>query len=100
MPEEGVELTPSDKVLSNEEILRLAELFVKAGVKKIRLTGGEPTVRKGVLDIVGATPLYKHFRDCLIHSSSWSQRVAKSRSEINSHDKQRHCTTSTTSSIC
>lgn len=53
MPEEGVELTPSANLLTNEEILRLAQLFVKAGVKKIRLTGGEPTVRKGVLDIIG-----------------------------------------------
>ncbi|KAK1234868.1 hypothetical protein PQX77_001962 [Marasmius sp. AFHP31] len=61
MPEEGVELTPSDHLLTNEEILRLAELFVKAGVKKIRLTGGEPTVRKGVLDIVaGLNALRDH----------------------------------------
>lgn len=53
MPEEGVELQPSEKLLTNEEILRLATLFVKSGVTKIRLTGGEPTVRKGLGDIIG-----------------------------------------------
>ncbi|KAJ3517867.1 hypothetical protein NLJ89_g232 [Agrocybe chaxingu] len=35
-------------------MLRLATLFVKSGVTKIRLTGGEPTVRKGIVDIVGS----------------------------------------------
>ncbi|KAF8808136.1 molybdenum cofactor biosynthesis prote [Phlegmacium glaucopus] len=52
MPSEGVELSPDGKLLTNEEILRLATLFVKAGVTKIRLTGGEPTVRKGVGEII------------------------------------------------
>ncbi|KAF9531944.1 hypothetical protein CPB83DRAFT_848068 [Crepidotus variabilis] len=53
MPEEGIELSPDGKLLTNQEILRLATLFVKSGVTKIRLTGGEPTIRKGILDIVG-----------------------------------------------
>ncbi|RKP15081.1 hypothetical protein BJ684DRAFT_22371 [Piptocephalis cylindrospora] len=52
MPEEGVQLTPSEKLLSREEIERVARLFVSKGVRKIRLTGGEPTVRKDLLDIV------------------------------------------------
>ncbi|CAA7264839.1 unnamed protein product [Cyclocybe aegerita] len=54
MPSEGVELSPDGKLLANEEMLRLATLFVKSGVTKIRLTGGEPTVRKGIVDIVGS----------------------------------------------
>ncbi|KAF7307208.1 Elp3 domain-containing protein [Mycena indigotica] len=52
MPSEGVELSPNENILSNEEVLRLARLFVKSGVTKIRLTGGEPTVRKGILEII------------------------------------------------
>ncbi|TFK77442.1 molybdenum cofactor biosynthesis prote [Pluteus cervinus] len=52
MPEEGVELSPSSQLLTNEEIIRLATLFVKSGVTKIRLTGGEPTIRKGILEII------------------------------------------------
>ncbi|KAJ7751208.1 hypothetical protein DFH07DRAFT_868934 [Mycena maculata] len=52
MPSEGVELSPNENILTNEEILRLASLFVKSGVTKIRLTGGEPTVRKGISEII------------------------------------------------
>ncbi|MED6133136.1 GTP 3',8-cyclase, mitochondrial [Stylosanthes scabra] len=51
MPADGVELTPNAQLLSNAEILRLANLFVSSGVNKIRLTGGEPTVRKDIEDI-------------------------------------------------
>ncbi|XP_070442141.1 molybdenum cofactor biosynthesis protein 1 isoform X1 [Equus przewalskii] len=52
MPEEGVPLTPKAKLLTTEEILTLARLFVKEGVDKIRLTGGEPLIRPDVVDIV------------------------------------------------
>ncbi|XP_007014070.2 PREDICTED: cyclic pyranopterin monophosphate synthase, mitochondrial [Theobroma cacao] len=51
MPAEGVELTPPPQLLSHHEILRLANLFVTSGVDKIRLTGGEPTLRKDIQDI-------------------------------------------------
>ena len=51
MPTEGVELSPSPQLLSQNEILRLANLFVSSGVEKIRLTGGEPTIRKDIEDI-------------------------------------------------
>jgi GTP 3',8-cyclase len=52
MPAEGIELTPNQKLLSSDEILRLARLFVSQGVTKIRLTGGEPTVRKDCVEII------------------------------------------------
>ncbi|XP_068657010.1 GTP 3',8-cyclase, mitochondrial [Aristolochia californica] len=51
MPAEGVELSPSTQLLSQDEIIRLANLFVSSGVEKIRLTGGEPTIRKDIEDI-------------------------------------------------
>ena len=41
------------KLLTTSEILRLAEIFVRNGVDKVRLTGGEPLVRADVVDIVG-----------------------------------------------
>eukprot|EP00285_Hemiselmis_virescens_P003057 CAMPEP_0173414648 /NCGR_PEP_ID=MMETSP1356-20130122/84441_1 /TAXON_ID=77927 ORGANISM="Hemiselmis virescens, Strain PCC157" /NCGR_SAMPLE_ID=MMETSP1356 /ASSEMBLY_ACC=CAM_ASM_000847 /LENGTH=303 /DNA_ID=CAMNT_0014376847 /DNA_START=9 /DNA_END=920 /DNA_ORIENTATION=+ len=53
MPEEGVDLSPDGDTLTTEEILRLAKLFVSQGVSKVRLTGGEPTVRKDIIDVVG-----------------------------------------------
>ena len=52
MPEEGVALTPSSSLLDPKEVQRLARLFVRAGVKKIRLTGGEPTVRRDLAEVV------------------------------------------------
>ncbi|EDW41041.1 molybdenum cofactor biosynthesis protein 1 isoform X2 [Drosophila sechellia] len=52
MPADGVPLQPKNKLLTTEEILRLARIFVEQGVRKIRLTGGEPTVRRDIVEIV------------------------------------------------
>ncbi|KAH8021202.1 hypothetical protein HPB51_013303 [Rhipicephalus microplus] len=52
MPEEGVPLTSSEKLLTSDEIVQLASLFVTFGVNKIRLTGGEPLVRKDAVNII------------------------------------------------
>ena len=52
MPEGGVDLTPSSHLLSAEEMGRLARLFVSQGVRKVRLTGGEPLVHRDIIDIV------------------------------------------------
>ncbi|MAT90278.1 MAG: GTP 3',8-cyclase MoaA [Flavobacteriaceae bacterium] len=46
MPQEGVPLTPSKHLMNAEELFQIASLFVEEGVTKIRLTGGEPLVRK------------------------------------------------------
>jgi len=46
MPEEGIELTEKPKIMTLEEIVGIAEKFVDLGVDTIRLTGGEPLVRK------------------------------------------------------
>jgi molybdenum cofactor biosynthesis enzyme MoaA len=52
MPEEGVQLSQESKLLKKDEILHLAKLFVSQGVTKIRLTGGEPTVRPDIVELV------------------------------------------------
>lgn len=52
MPEEDYSFTPSSKLMQADEIEKLARLFVEQGVKKIRLTGGEPLVRKDVGKII------------------------------------------------
>ncbi|XP_064118994.1 molybdenum cofactor biosynthesis protein 1-like isoform X3 [Macrobrachium nipponense] len=54
MPEEGVALTPKQQLLTTQEIIRLARLFISEGVDKVRLTGGEPMVRKDLVTIVEA----------------------------------------------
>ncbi len=48
MPEEGVQWVPHNAVLSYEEILRLCRVFAGLGLSKIKLTGGEPLVRRGM----------------------------------------------------
>lgn len=48
MPEEGVEVLPHSSILTYEEILRLCRCLASLGVHKVKLTGGEPLVRKGV----------------------------------------------------
>lgn len=52
MPENGVPLSPSAHLLTTPEIVYLSQLFVSQGVDKIRLTGGEPTVRKDIVDLM------------------------------------------------
>ncbi len=54
MPEEGLDWTPDEDLLTSDEIVRLARLFVHEGVTKIRLTGGEPLLRPGVEAITEA----------------------------------------------
>lgn len=53
MPEAGVTLQPKHNLLTVDEILQLARIFVELGVIKIRLTGGEPTIRSDIIDIIG-----------------------------------------------
>jgi len=52
MPEEGVRFIPHEEILSYEEMLRLVSIAVLAGIRKVRLTGGEPLVRKDVLPFI------------------------------------------------
>lgn len=52
MPIEGIPLTPAAHLMSADEIFEIASHFVKRGVDKIRLTGGEPTVRKDFNQII------------------------------------------------
>ena len=54
MPETGLQLADSHNVLSWEEMLRLCRVFCDLGVRKVRLTGGEPLVRKGLAEFAAA----------------------------------------------
>ena len=46
MPEEGVPMVDHEDILRYGEIVKLAEIFASLGIEKIKLTGGEPLVRK------------------------------------------------------
>ncbi|WP_143960912.1 GTP 3',8-cyclase MoaA [Litoribacter populi] len=53
MPDENTPCLPQSHLMSEEEIITIAKVFVELGVRKIRLTGGEPMVRKGFASILG-----------------------------------------------
>jgi cyclic pyranopterin phosphate synthase len=52
MPEAGVDLVPKSEILTFEEIERLVRVMMRFGVRRVRLTGGEPTVRKDLVELV------------------------------------------------
>ena len=52
MPECGVQKLDHQKILSVEEIVEIAEKAVQLGINKIRITGGEPLVRRGIEDVI------------------------------------------------
>lgn len=51
MPESGIEKCSHEDIISLEEVLEIVKAATKSGIKKIRLTGGEPLVRKGIIDL-------------------------------------------------
>lgn len=53
MPPEGIEHVPRRDVLTLEEVVRMAASFAAWGVERVRLTGGEPTLRKNLVWLVG-----------------------------------------------
>lgn len=52
MPEEGIDLIEHEDILRIEEIQRIVRVATRIGIKSVRLTGGEPTVRRGIEDLI------------------------------------------------
>ncbi len=52
MPPSGVEVKPRCDILRYKDLLRLIEIFAGIGIRKVRLTGGEPLVRKGIIGFI------------------------------------------------
>ena len=52
MPEEGIEYISHDEILSFDEILKICRCVAKLGIKKIKITGGEPLVRKDIISLI------------------------------------------------
>ena len=51
-PKEGISLKGHDDILRYEEIIRIVSIAVKMGLVKMRITGGEPLVRRGFIDFI------------------------------------------------
>src|SRR4051812_13773966 len=54
MPEDGLNWLSRSELMSYEEMLRSCDLLVKMGIEKIRITGGEPFVRKDIMQLLTA----------------------------------------------
>lgn len=52
MPDEGIVFTPHGEILTYEEMIHIVKLSVSKGIRKIRLTGGEPLVRRDILGFI------------------------------------------------
>ena len=52
MPEEGIKFLPREDLLSYEEMLRMIRLLADMGIEKVRLTGGEPFVRRDLMGFI------------------------------------------------
>lgn len=63
MPSGGVEWVPHEQVLSYEELLRIMRICVRRGVEKVRITGGEPLLRKGIVDFIAQVSGIDGLRD-------------------------------------
>jgi cyclic pyranopterin phosphate synthase len=55
MPPEGLDWLPSPDLLTDDEVVRLVALAVRLGIREVRFTGGEPLLRRGLVDIVRRT---------------------------------------------
>lgn len=72
MPEEGVEFTHRDELLNFEEIERIGRVMTEMGVDRIRLTGGEPTVRRDVLELVSRLGALPRLEDLAMTTNGWN----------------------------
>jgi cyclic pyranopterin phosphate synthase len=66
---EDMTFLPRQQILSLEELYRLARVFVGRGVKKIRITGGEPLVRKGIVDLCAQISALPGLRELVLTSN-------------------------------
>lgn len=63
MPSWGVRVIPRNEILQYEEIHRVVRLAVEAGVRKVRITGGEPLVRMGIVSFISSLARIPHLED-------------------------------------
>src|SRR5688500_9916284 len=66
MPEEEYVWLPRDEILHFEEISRLVDVFIGLGVDKVRLTGGEPLLRRGLPGLIGQLAAKPGLRDLAV----------------------------------
>lgn len=74
-----IEFMDRGHLLRFEEIERICRVFAEMGVERVRLTGGEPTVRRGIADLVGRIARVPGLRDLSMTTNGWNlQEIAPS----------------------
>ena len=63
MPEEEIKFISEEEILSNQEIFDFVQIATKLGIDKVRLTGGEPLVRKNILNLVELLSNIREIKD-------------------------------------
>jgi cyclic pyranopterin phosphate synthase len=63
MPDDGVKLINHNEILSFEEIFEFTKVAVKYGINKVRITGGEPLVRKNIVELIRLLSQIKELKD-------------------------------------
>ena len=98
MPEEGIDYVPRQELLSYEELERLLGLMIPMGIEKIRITGGEPFLRKGLIDflkrirqIKGLKELHLTTNGTLFHDQieEWATLFDSVNLSLDSIDRER-----------
>jgi len=75
---ENMQFLPRQRILTLDELYRVAERFVALGTRKIRLTGGEPLVRQGIVELCARIAALPGLRElCMTSNGSQLQRLAQ-----------------------
>ncbi len=80
MPKEGVSFIGHEDVLRYEEILRIVHIAVRTGISKVRVTGGEPLIRRGIVDFLSSLKKIEGLKDLSITTNGilledYAQRI-------------------------
>lgn len=70
MPEEGMTFLPHEKVLSKDEIIDFMKIMVGYGIKKVRITGGEPLLRTDIVDIIAGLSAIPEIEDIAVTTNA------------------------------
>ncbi len=66
MPDSGLEWTPREELMTLNEMLRLCALLVENGIEKIRITGGEPFIRKDIIELLTGLSKLRYLKQLTI----------------------------------
>jgi GTP 3',8-cyclase len=75
MPEAGMEWMERDKLLRYEELARLVRIFASFGISRVRLTGGEPLMRKELWKLVGLVRAIRGIEDIALTTNGYFLKV-------------------------